>query len=94
MPWELKECPWNSVINEDGNKVKMLTNRDYTNLLQKLLLVHLCPTSKSEIQRARADYKKLKGINYPISESVLIANLTQSSSTLMEEIPSIDDFDD
>lgn len=91
LPWELKSCPWNSVINEDGNKIKMLTNRDYANLLQKLLVVHLCPTSKSEIQRARTDYKKLKGVNYQISELSLCGNLIQPSSTVME-IAAIDDI--
>ena len=92
MTWELKACPWNTVISIDGPKVKMLTNRDFPNLLQKLLVAHLCPVSKVDIQRARADYKKLKGTNYPISEAVLAENIKFQTS-VVNELPPVEDFD-
>jgi DNA sulfur modification protein DndB len=93
LPWEMRESPWNAVIAEDGSKIKMRTNRDYANLLQRLLAVHLCPTSKGEIQKARADYKKLKGENYPVTETFLLGKLVQPSS-VVSDLPAVDDFAD
>jgi DNA sulfur modification protein DndB len=88
LTWELEACPWNTVISADATKVKMLTNRDYVTLLQKLLLIHLCPTSKSEITKAKADYKKLKGVPYPIADSVFVENIQTAPSAIGEiEVP-------
>jgi DNA sulfur modification protein DndB len=94
MDWTLAAAPWNVVARQDGSKVKMLTNRDYPNLLQKLLLVHLCPTSKAQVQQVRSEYKKLCGQSYQISEAILLQNLRQPPSVIKEIDEISGDFDD
>lgn len=77
LTWELQSPPWNSVISIDGEKAKMLTNREYQSLLQKLLIAHLCPTTKIAITQARREYKRLKGAQYPVDEQAMVDNLVQ-----------------
>ncbi len=91
LPWTLSDCPWNSVISVDGAKVKMLTNRDFATLLQKLLIAHLCPTTKIAVTTARREYKRLKGLSYPIEESVLTKNLIEVS--IPSEVRELEDFE-
>jgi DNA sulfur modification protein DndB len=85
--WQLGDSPWNSVVSVDGNKVKMLTSRDYVNLLQKLLIAHLCPTSKVAVTSARKEYKRLKGISYPASEEDLLKGVTESVEARKVDLP-------
>jgi DNA sulfur modification protein DndB len=80
LKWELREAPWESVVSIDGLKLKMLTNRDYTALLTRLIVAHIGPPSKAAIKSARSDYRKLRGRNYPVSEEALFSNLCQSDS--------------
>jgi hypothetical protein len=44
-------------------------------LLYKLLIAHICPTTKVSISAPRKEYKRLKGDQYPISEDELANNL-------------------
>ena len=48
LPWQLEQNPWNAVASVDGNKVKMRTNREFAELLQKLLIAHIAPRTKSD----------------------------------------------
>ncbi len=91
LQWQLSDVPWNSVVSIDGAKVKMLTNRDYASLLQKLLIAHLCPTTKVAISTARREYKRLKGIPYPVEESTLMENLVEVSEDT--QVRELEDFE-
>jgi DNA sulfur modification protein DndB len=69
LPWQLSETPWNAVFSTDGGK--MLSGKENTLLLEELLKIHICPLSMQQIKRARKNYKDVRGINYPISDSDL-----------------------
>ena len=87
LSWQLNESPWDSVVSVDGNKVKMLTSRDYVTLLQKLLIAHLCPTTKVAVTSARKEYKRLKGKPYPASEEDLLAGIVETSDAANVVLP-------
>ncbi|MBF0193684.1 MAG: DNA sulfur modification protein DndB, partial [Magnetococcales bacterium] len=78
LDWEISESPWNSVAQTTEGRVKMLTGRDYVNVLDSLLRVHLCPASKSEIKKARKAYKDLRGLDYSVSDEMLQNNLAKT----------------
>ncbi|WP_184196316.1 DNA sulfur modification protein DndB [Armatimonas rosea] len=73
LEWSMGAAPWIAVFSPDSGK--MLTGKDNTELLVRLLRVHLAPESKSDIQRARKSYKDIRGGMYPISEEDLTKNL-------------------
>ena len=54
---------------------KSLAKAEATNLLDKLLYIHIAPPSKEEIKRVRKLYKDLKTENYPIGEDLLSENI-------------------
>lgn len=87
--WQLRDAPWNTVIRVDVDdpKVKMLTNRDYVTLLQKLLIAHLCPITKVSITNARKEYKRLKGEQYPVSEEALLNHLVVLPENAVVQLP-------
>ena len=94
--WQLRDTPWNAVISVDGPKVKMRTNREYVTLLQKLLVAHLCPTTKVSVINARKEYKRLKGDLYPISEEEMLEQLIELPENTVVQIPGdfLDGFGD
>ena len=49
----------------------MLTGKENTLLLEELLKIHICPLSMQQIKRARKNYKDVRGVNYPVSDSDL-----------------------
>ncbi|SHF91506.1 DNA sulfur modification protein DndB [Vibrio gazogenes] len=69
--WELGEVPWSSVCIINEGKLKMQTSREFTNLLNELLIIHLAPSSKQQIKRARKLYLEVKNQQYPISQEEL-----------------------
>lgn len=72
--WRLSEPPFASVFIED--KGTMASGKQFTDLLYKLLLVHLAPRNKAEIHRAVQEFKALKGAKkYPLSEEELATRL-------------------
>lgn len=78
LDWQLASPPWSAVFVEEPNKPgagKMAAGKDFSNLLYDLLLVHLAPRTKSEIQRALREYKTLKGKKYPVAEDELVTRL-------------------
>ena len=58
MNWEIGKPPWTAVFNVDN--AKMQTSKEFSELLRELLRVHLAPSSKQEIKRARKHYKELR----------------------------------
>lgn len=74
LDWRLSEPPWLSVFIE--GKGTMAAGKQFTDLLYKLLLVHLAPRNKAEIHRAVVDFKALKGAKrYPVTEDDLAARI-------------------
>ena len=91
LDWKMGASPWTAVFSADSGK--MLTGKDNTELLQRLLRVHLAPETKSDIQRARKSYKDIRNAAYPISEDDLGKNLISLATpripvkvTLPEEV--------
>lgn len=89
--WHLRDAPWNAVVSTDGHKAKMLTNRDYVSLLQKLLIAHICPTTKVAITNPLREYKRLRGVPYPFDQEKLLENLVILSDGVV--IPAPDEVD-
>jgi len=69
LPNKIQDAPWNAVFNQAAGK--MISNSDHTDLLAKLLYIHIAPPSKEEIKRVRKLYKELKAESYPFSEEEL-----------------------
>ncbi|MEW6426866.1 MAG: DNA sulfur modification protein DndB [Thermodesulfobacteriota bacterium] len=85
LDWRLAAAPWVSVVSMNNNKVKMLTGRDYVSLLDELLLVHIAPSSKSEIRRAISNYKRIKNNSYPLKDEYLFINLPSENDQEVSE---------
>lgn len=78
LDWRLAAAPWNAVFAEDPTKSgagKMAAGKGFSELLNRLLLVHLAPGTRAQIQRALKEYKTLKGKRYPVTEDQLAAAL-------------------
>jgi DNA sulfur modification protein DndB len=73
LDWDIGSAPWIAVFNVDSNK--MVGSKEFTNLLDALLMAHLAPSSKQSIRRARKEFKDLVKSQYPISEELLFANI-------------------
>ncbi|WP_017963187.1 DNA sulfur modification protein DndB [Rhizobium leguminosarum] len=73
LDWRIGKAPWLAVFNPAGGK--MLTAKENAELLHDLLYVHLAPSSKQSVVRARKAFKDLRAANYPISEEELLKNL-------------------
>ncbi len=84
MEWQMGSPPWAAVFLADPNKPgsgKMAAGKGFSELLYDLLLVHLAPRTKSEIQRALRDFKLLKSKKYPVNEDDLAARLPEPTHT-------------
>lgn len=75
--WELGKNPWLSVCSINDDKLKMQTSRDFTGLLNELLIVHLSPNSKQQIKRARKLYLDVKNNQYSFSQEELENGLSE-----------------
>lgn len=71
--WTISKDPWLAIFNAENNKI--VSSKDNSDLLDQLLSVHLAPSTKSEIKRARKNYKDILGRDYSFSESALEVNL-------------------
>jgi hypothetical protein len=45
----------------------MITGKESTDLLLNLLIVHLAPTTKAQIDRALKAFRQIRGTRYPIT---------------------------
>ena len=79
MNWEIGKPPWTAVFNVDN--AKMQTSKEFSELLRELLRVHLAPSSKQEIRRARKHYRELRKVLYPVSEEKLAERLPERETT-------------
>lgn len=80
LEWRLSAPPFSAVWTETPeakSKGKMATGKDNAVVLMNLLLVHLAPTTKAEIERATRAYKALKGRPYPLKTDELAGLLAQ-----------------
>jgi DNA sulfur modification protein DndB len=73
LDWEIGKAPWVTVYAPDSDK--MLTGKEFTELLFDLLLCHLAPPSKQAIKKARKEFKEIRSFQYPVSEEELFARL-------------------
>jgi len=73
LNWHLNEEPWTAVFNTDNGK--MITAKENTDLLHSLVVCHLAPSSKTEINRVRKEYKEIRGRAYKTSAEDLAAYL-------------------
>ncbi|PRQ62035.1 DNA sulfur modification protein DndB [Vibrio sp. V01_P9A10T6] len=71
LSWKLGDGPWLSVCTINDGKLKMQTSRDFTNLLNELLMVHIAPNSKQQIKRARKLFHEVKNQQYSFSQEEL-----------------------
>lgn len=84
LDWRLSAAPFSAVWTEtpEGkSKGKMAAGKDNAVVLLNLLLVHLAPTTKAEIERATKAYKALKGKPYPLKTEELAGLLTLPHQT-------------
>lgn len=82
LDWRLASAPFRAVWTETPDsktKGKMATGKDNSSLLLSLLIVHLAPTTKAEIDRALKAYRALKGKPYPVKADGLTGHITQPS---------------
>lgn len=77
LDWHIGQAPWVAVF--EPVKGRMITGKDFTDLLEQLLRAHLCPSSKESIRRARKNFKELRMSSYPISEEYMFAALDEDA---------------
>jgi DNA sulfur modification protein DndB len=76
LPWKISSAPWTAVFNTDNGK--MITAKENTELLEELLRVHLAPTSKAEISRARKTFKEVRQKQYPVTQEELEKSIVET----------------
>lgn len=89
MDWRIGQAPWTAVYNPDGKK--MISGKDFSDLLLELLHAHLAPASAQAVKRARRNFKTLRGSNYPFAEDKLLARLADGTSATQPAAASSDD---
>ncbi len=83
LDWRIGQAPFLAVwqFTPDAKaQGKMLTGKDNTTLLLDLLLVHLAPTTKAQVERALRSFRQLRGSKYPYSVDQLVAGLVAPSA--------------
>lgn len=75
LDWRMGAAPWLSVFSVE--KGKMISGKEFSNLLDDLLRVHLAPSSKAEIKRALKSFRDLRGMSYPVSQDELESRVTE-----------------
>ena len=91
LDWQIGQAPWTAVYNTQGKK--MISGKDFSDLLLQLLHAHIAPASAQAVKRARRDFKVLRSANYPVSEQSLLANLA-SGAAAVTATTSDDDLSD
>ncbi len=76
LPWKISDAPWVSVFNPENSK--MITAKENTELLEEMLRVHLAPTSKAEVTRARKTFKEVRQKQYPVAQDDLELGILSS----------------
>lgn len=76
LPWKISDAPWTAVFNTDNGR--MITAKENTELLEELLRIHLAPTSKAEISRARKTFKEVRQKQYPVTQEELEKSIVET----------------
>jgi len=79
LDWRIGQAPWTAVFNTDGKK--MISGKDFSDLLLELLHAHLAPASAQAVKRARRNFKALRNAQYPVSEEKLLKRVSDDAST-------------
>lgn len=86
LDWRMSAAPFSAVWQEtpDGasRKGKMIPAKDNNQTLYELLLAHLAPNSKAQIERALRSYRNVKNDRYPVSSDELGKRLPAAEATL------------
>lgn len=88
MDWRIGQAPWIAVYNADGNK--MISGKDFSDLLLDLLHAHLAPASGQAVKRARRTFKQLRSTTYPVPEEKLLSLVAKD---MQEAMPTSSDED-
>lgn len=75
LDWTISEAPWSTVFDRESKK--MLSGKDFSNLLPHVLRMHLAPPSVQSIKRTRREYKHLRGHQYPVTEDDLAGRVVK-----------------
>ncbi|MER6173193.1 DNA sulfur modification protein DndB [Streptosporangium sp. NPDC001681] len=78
LDWRIASSPFSAVwldTPDSSRKGKMITAKENAQLLYELLLVHLAPNSRAQIDRALKSYRTLKNIRYPVGADQLAQHL-------------------
>jgi DNA sulfur modification protein DndB len=94
LDWRISSAPFISVWQftpEARAQGKMITGKDNTALLFELLVAHLAPTSKAQIDRATRSYRQLRGSRYPVPTEELIGNIVTAPAVTPADAPGTPD---
>jgi DNA sulfur modification protein DndB len=83
LNWRMDAPPFIAVwLNTPDRKTKgkMLTGKDDQALLFNLLVAHLAPSTKAQINRVLADYKARRGTKYPVDANTLNLGIVSTSA--------------
>ncbi|MFG3093956.1 DGQHR domain-containing protein [Streptomyces sp. NPDC048202] len=79
LEWRMSAPPFSAVWQETpdsaSRKGKMIAAKDNNTALFELLLAHLAPNSRAQIDRATRTYRTVKNERYPIAADELAKNL-------------------
>lgn len=85
LDWQLGKAPWLAVYSVDSKK--MLSGKEFTELLYVLLLCHIAPQSKLAIKKARKEFKDIRSLEYPVSSEKLFERLTNGEGDSAGDAP-------
>jgi DNA sulfur modification protein DndB len=91
LNWRIGQAPWTAVFNTDGKK--MISGKDFSDLLLELLHAHLAPASAQAVKRARRSFKTLRNAQYPVSEEKLLERVSGDDRTTPSAITASSDDD-
>lgn len=95
LDWRISSAPFIAVWQltpEARTQGKMMTGKDNTNLLLELLIVHMAPTSKAQIERAMRSYRQLRGSRYSVAVEELVGNTVTAPAMASADTPNMPDL--
>lgn len=96
LDWHMTSPPFRAVWQEapPPRAGKMITGKDHAKLLLDLIIAHIAPTTKAQIDRALKSYRALRGEKYPVSSDILSGALVSASQAGPGVLPSADNWGD
>lgn len=74
LDWRMESPPFSAVwqpASDSSRKGRMISAKENNQLLYDLLLVHLAPRSKSQVERTLRSFKDIKNARYPVDSHTL-----------------------